>query len=106
MKKFKFMLLLVALLFGFHAEAPAQMMQPLPTDPGVRMGRLENGLTYYIRHNALPEKRVNFYIAQKVGSVQEEDSQRGLAHFLEHMCFNGTTNFPATASSATASASA
>ena len=94
MKKFKFMLLLVALLFGFHAEAPAQMMQPLPTDPGVRMGRLENGLTYYIRHNALPEKRVNFYIAQKVGSVQEEDSQRGLAHFLEHMCFNGTTNFP------------
>jgi zinc protease len=63
-------------------------------DKAVRYGKLPNGLTYYIRHNALPENRANFYIAQKVGSVQEEDNQRGLAHFLEHMCFNGTDNFP------------
>ena len=59
-----------------------------------RIGKLDNGLTYYIRHNALPEKRVEFYIAQKVGSILEEPQQRGLAHFLEHMAFNGTKNFP------------
>ncbi len=69
-------------------------MPPIPTDPNVRIGKLENGLTYYIRHNELPEKRADFYIAQKVGSILEEENQRGLAHFLEHMCFNGTTNFP------------
>ena len=74
--------------------AAAQQMPPIPTDPHVRIGTLDNGLTYYIRHNALPEHRADFYIAQKVGSILEEDSQRGLAHFLEHMCFNGTTHFP------------
>ena len=68
--------------------------QAIPVDPAVRMGHLDNGLTYYIRHNEKPEKRVEFYIAQKVGSIQEEPRQRGLAHFLEHMAFNGTQNFP------------
>lgn len=78
------------------ATASAQMggMPPLNMDPAVRYGKLPNGLTYYIRHNARPENRVHFYIAQKVGSVQEEENQRGLAHFLEHMCFNGTEHFP------------
>ena len=71
-----------------------QQMPPIPPDPNVRIGKLDNGLTYYIRHNELPEKRADFYIAQKVGSILEEDNQRGLAHFLEHMCFNGTKNFP------------
>ena len=71
-----------------------QQSQVLPFDPKVRVGKLENGLTYYIRHNVLPENRADFYIAQKVGSILEDDNQRGLAHFLEHMCFNGTTNFP------------
>ncbi len=66
----------------------------IPTDPNVRIGQLDNGLTYYIRHNSLPENRADFYIAQKVGSIQENPDQRGLAHFLEHMCFNGTTHFP------------
>lgn len=66
----------------------------LPLDPAVRKGTLPNGLTYYIRHNEWPDDRAFFYIAQNVGSMQEEDSQRGLAHFLEHMCFNGTTHFP------------
>lgn len=75
--------------------ASAQMqMPPIPVDQKVRIGHLENGLTYYIRHNALPEHRVEFHIAQKVGSILEEPQQRGLAHFLEHMAFNGTKNFP------------
>ena len=60
----------------------------------MRIGKLENGLTYYIRHNNLPEGQADFYIAQKVGSILEEEPQRGLAHFLEHMCFNGTDHFP------------
>jgi len=72
----------------------AQAPQPLPVDEQVRFGKLDNGLTYYIRHNAYPEKRADFYIAQKVGSMQEEDNQAGLAHFLEHMAFNGSKNFP------------
>ena len=85
----------VVLLCGSLVPAFAQQQMPkLPTDPNVRIGKLENGLTYYIRHNQIPEKQADFYIAQKVGSILEEDSQRGLAHFLEHMCFNGTTNFP------------
>lgn len=67
---------------------------PLTLDPAVRYGVLENGLTYYIRQNNYPEDQVEFYIAQKVGSMQEEEEQRGLAHFLEHMCFNGTEHFP------------
>lgn len=80
---------------GFQ-QAVAQQMQfpPLPVDKNVRIGQLDNGLTYYIRHNKLPENRSEFYIAQKVGSILEEPQQRGLAHFLEHMAFNGTKNFP------------
>ena len=70
------------------------MTQPLPVDKDVRIGKLPNGLTYYIRHNEYPKGQADFYIAQKVGSMQEEDHQAGLAHFLEHMCFNGTTHFP------------
>ena len=71
----------------------AQQMPPIPVDGEVRIGKLENGLTYYIRHNDFNKDRADFYIAQKVGSILEEDDQRGLAHFLEHMCFNGTENF-------------
>ncbi len=73
---------------------PAQEIKPLPKDPAVRHGVLDNGLTYYIRANKYPENQADFYIAQKVGSMQEEDSQMGLAHFLEHMAFNGTKHFP------------
>ncbi|MCD7925204.1 MAG: insulinase family protein [Bacteroides sp.] len=81
-------------ILGSVSVGFAQQMPPIPTDPNVRIGKLDNGLTYYIRHNELPEKRADFYIAQKVGSILEDDNQRGLAHFLEHMCFNGTNNSP------------
>ena len=68
--------------------------QALPQDPTIRKGKLKNGMTYYIRHNAKEAGLADFYIAQRVGSIQEEPRQRGLAHFLEHMAFNGTKNFP------------
>jgi len=68
--------------------------QGLPQDPAVRIGRLDNGLTYYLRHNAKEAGLADFYIAQRVGSILEEPRQRGLAHFLEHMAFNGTKHFP------------
>jgi zinc protease len=66
----------------------------LPLDPEVRTGKLGNGFTYYIRHNTEPKDRVIFYLVNKVGSVLENDDQRGLAHFMEHMTFNGSKNFP------------
>ena len=95
MKKIKrFVASLALLCTALISMAQQPQMPPIPIDPNVRIGKLENGLTYYIRHNELPENRADFYIAQKVGSILEEDNQRGLAHFLEHMCFNGTTNVP------------
>ena len=86
--------LLLGLVMLPAAKAQQMQIPPVPLDPAVKTGKLENGLTYFIRHNEWPEKRCDFYIAQRVGSMQEEDDQRGLAHFLEHMCFNGTTHFP------------
>ena len=83
-----------ALAFGLGLMASAQQMPPIPADPNVKIGKLDNGLTYYIRHNEEPKGQANFYIAQKVGSILEDEEQRGLAHFLEHMCFNGTEHFP------------
>lgn len=68
--------------------------QPLLLDPEVRMGKLPNGFTYYIRKNKTPEKRVMMYLAIKAGSILETDQQRGVAHFVEHMSFNGTKHFP------------
>lgn len=82
--------LLVVAVIGIQA----QQLPKLPTDPKTRIGKLDNGLTYYIRHNKYPEHVANFYIAQRVGSIQENDDQRGLAHFLEHMAFNGSKHFP------------
>lgn len=91
----------LALLTGLMAvmsvsaqEAVPSQLPPMPVDPAVKVGVLPNGLTYYIRHNENPKGQADFFIAQKVGSILEEDNQRGLAHFLEHMCFNGTQNFP------------
>ena len=82
-----------ALLLLSVGNATAQQMPPIPVDKNVKIGHLENGLTYYIRHNAFPEHVASFYIAQKVGSINENDDQRGLAHLLEHLAFNGTEHF-------------
>ena len=86
----RLLLMLVATIVVLTTFAQTE----LPVDPNVRIGKLENGLTYYIRHNAQPAQRAEFYLATNVGAYQEEDDQDGLAHFLEHMCFNGTKNFP------------
>lgn len=88
MKRLVSMGCLMLAVMGLSAQ------KSLPLDPEVRMGKLKNGMTYYIRHNAKEVGLADFYIAQRVGSIQEEPRQRGLAHFLEHMAFNGTKNFP------------
>lgn len=91
----------------FAASAPAQSTAPagplpavatdpatvLPLDPAIRSGRLPNGLRYFLRQNARPANRVSLRLAVDVGSIHEDDDQRGLAHFLEHMAFNGSTHF-------------
>ena len=87
MKKSIFTLIMLGFVTAIQA-------QPLLQDASVRKGTLANGLTYYVRHNAKDPWLAEFYIAQRVGSILEEPRQRGLAHFLEHMAFNGTENFP------------
>ena len=87
------LLLNIALLCAVMISAQ-EAPEKLPMDPEVRYGKLENGLTYYIRHNEQPKQRAEFHIAQAVGAILEEDHQNGLAHFLEHMAFNGTQHFP------------
>ena len=74
--------------------AVARTEQQLPVDPDLRTGRLDNGLTYYIRHNSQPQGRAEFWLVQNTGSLVEEDDERGLAHFIEHIAWQGTRNFP------------
>lgn len=81
-------------LIPLQGQLSSSASNRVPLDPKVRYGRLENGLTYYVRQNSLPAQRADFYIAQNVGAILEEDSQNGLAHFLEHMAFNGTKSYP------------
>lgn len=90
----RLILLFVALAAMTNVMAQLNPMDEIPADKQVRIGRLENGMTYYIRHNEKPKDQASFYIFHNVGAVQEEDSQQGLAHFLEHMAFNGTKNLP------------
>ena len=91
--KLRRLLTAALLMFSMTVMVAQMQMPPIPVDPAVRIGKLDNGLTYYIRHNMYPEHVANFYIAQRVGSINEDDSQRGLAHFLEHMAFNGSEHF-------------
>ncbi|MBL0267902.1 MAG: insulinase family protein [Chitinophagaceae bacterium] len=90
----KYGLVLAACLLAVTGIAQININQVMPVDPKVRIGRLPNGLTYYIRHNARPEKRVEMRLVVNAGSVLEDDDQLGLAHFMEHMNFNGTKRFP------------
>lgn len=100
MKRF-FQLAVLMLLFGFaagYADAPkvdiSNMSKELPIDPDVKIGKLDNGVTYYIRKNQKPEDYAHFRIVFWAAAINEDDDQNGLAHFTEHMCFNGTKNFP------------
>ncbi|NVN95684.1 MAG: insulinase family protein [Bacteroidetes bacterium] len=95
--KIKFLsLLLLAFMVAsvFGQESKIDLNKSIPVDPKVRIGKLDNGLIYYIRQNKKPEKRVELRLAVNTGSIMETDIQQGLAHFTEHMCFNGTTHFP------------
>jgi zinc protease len=92
----KLFLILAAVLVATIAKfglAQTVLTQTAPMDPEIRYGVLDNGMTYYIRHNEEPKERASFYIIQNVGALLEEDNQNGLAHFLEHMAFNGTKHF-------------
>ena len=103
MKKVLLFFALLGAAFTLGAQQPTReqmeayiaQMPKIPSTDQVRIGHLDNGLTYYLRHNELPKGRAEFYLATNVGAIQEEyPSQDGLAHFLEHMCFNGTEHFP------------
>ncbi len=90
-----FTLLIISLLsFSSEIIFASNSSRVIPDDPAVRRGVLKNGLTYYVRENRLPKGQADFYILSDVGAIQEEDDQQGLAHFLEHMAFNGTKNMP------------
>lgn len=94
MKKL-FALLSFSCLLGIQGIlAQVNLQDPLPQDPNVVVGKLPNGITYYLRHNEEPKNRASFYIIRNAGSLLENDDQDGLAHFLEHMAFQGTKNFP------------
>ena len=88
--------LIVALIFScsFAFGQSMELTDKLPNDPSVITGTLKNGMTYYIKANKQPENRAELTLAVKAGSVLEDEDQQGLAHFTEHMAFNGSTNFP------------
>lgn len=90
-------LFLWALCIAFNVNSFAQELnaeQPLPQDESIIKGVLDNGMTYYIHNTSVTKDVASYYIIQNVGSVLEKDNQQGLAHFLEHMAFNGTRDFP------------
>ncbi|WP_337965541.1 insulinase family protein [uncultured Flavobacterium sp.] len=80
-------------IFFIGLKSTAQFSSTIPLDGNVASGTLKNGMKYYVLHNEWPKDRVSFYFAQNVGAILENDDQNGLAHFLEHMAFNGTQNF-------------
>ena len=94
MNKLQLSFIAALLLFTSSMFAQTDLKQELPRDPGVVYGVLDNGMTYYIRHNETPKNRAELTIITRAGSIQENESQRGLAHFCEHMSFNGTKHFP------------
>jgi zinc protease len=91
--RIRWILLLVIIVTVEHVTAQVNLGDPLPLDPKVKVGKLENGLTYYIRQNKKPEQKVELRLVLNAGSINEDDDQQGLAHMAEHMAFNGTTHF-------------
>ena len=89
----KILVSLFLVLILQNVLAQNKLDQPIPVDQQIRIGKLDNGLTYYIRKNIKPENRVELRLAVNAGSVLEDNDQQGLAHFVEHMAFNGTKNF-------------
>lgn len=102
MKKTLALFYFLAFIIGAEAQVKPKLAKEkkpskatiIPLDTAIRTGKLANGFTYYIRRNVEPKDRVQLYLAMKVGSILENDDQRGLAHFVEHMSFNGTKNYP------------
>ncbi|MDA3818288.1 MAG: insulinase family protein [Prolixibacteraceae bacterium] len=92
-KLFIYLAAILVVLLAKTGIAQTELSQPVPLESKVKTGVLDNGMTYYIRHNEEPKNRASFYIIQNVGALLENDDQNGLAHFLEHMSFNGTENF-------------
>lgn len=90
---YRFVLITIAFVISAQAIAQLNLTEKLPLDPKVKMGKLENGLTYYIRENNKPEQHVELRLVLNAGSINEDDDQSGLAHMCEHMAFNGTTHF-------------
>ncbi|MFC2138833.1 M16 family metallopeptidase, partial [Bacteroidota bacterium] len=93
MKKIILFQLIAFLAINLSSQQKLNLEDKLPVDSNIKIGKLDNGLTYYVRQNKLPEKRVEMRLVINAGSLQETENQLGLAHFVEHMCFSGTKNF-------------
>ncbi len=93
LKKLQILFVILTFAFAGYAQSQIDLSQPIPIDKNVKIGKLDNGLTYYIRKNSKPENKVELRLAVNAGSILERDDQRGLAHFVEHMAFNGSKNF-------------
>lgn len=93
MKRLFILITFSCLLFLQGSFAQVDLQAPLPQDPNIVTGKLPNGIVYYLRHNEEPKGRASFYIIRNAGALLENDEQDGLAHFLEHMAFQGTKNF-------------
>ena len=94
MKKLFTIIMIVFCAMPIFAQKDLDLEKSIAPDPKVKIGKLDNGLTYYIRENSYPKDRVEFRLAVNAGSNQENDEQQGLAHFTEHMAFNGIEGFP------------
>jgi zinc protease len=84
---------LILIFLASNGFAQSNLTDKLPSDPQVKVGKLANGMTYYIRKNGRPEKKIELRLVVNAGSILEDDDQQGLAHFTEHMSCNGTKNF-------------
>src|SRR5215467_11459329 len=87
-------ILALVIFLSVNLFAQFNLSQPVAVDPNVRIGKLANGLTYYIQKNTKPEKKMELRLVVNAGSILEDPDQRGLAHFMEHMSFNGSKHFP------------